>query len=270
MPAEWQPARGQRAPGLSWGPAESQTLAPRKRVLPWARPEHAASASRSQESGHVDVPARVTSLAPPDLRSPRPDPSCSGGDLPDSWWRRCRAQVAVRGRHPVLAGAASGYGFSPLASSLSPAWPAGGCCLPFVGASPLPGDRGRPAPRPPPLQEPQIQLRSQVLFLAVLGPWPLEARRALVASRGGQSWAVPVLRTSPPGPMCIPPALAASSENSPTARRSPQVRREGRASEPHAQTWGGAPQVWRWQVQRPWGRDRPDLLQKGGGGVRGG
>lgn len=58
----------------------------------------------------------------------------------------CRAQVAVRGRHPVLAGAASGYGFSPLASSLSPAWPAGGCCLPFVGASPLPGDRGRPAP----------------------------------------------------------------------------------------------------------------------------
>lgn len=164
----------------------------------------------------------------------------------------CRAQVAVRGRHPVLAGAASGYGFSPLASSLSPAWPAGGCCLPFVGASPLPGDRGRTAPRPPPpLQEPQIQLRSQVLFLAVLGPWPLEARRALVASRGGQWWAVPVLRTSPPGPMCIPPALAASSENPPTARRSPQIRREGRASEPHAQTWGGAPQVWRWQVQRP-------------------
>lgn len=149
MPAEWQPARGQRAPGLSWGPAESQTLAPRKRVCPWARPEHAASASRSQESGHVDVPARVTSLAPQTAAPHAQIRPAAGGDLPDSWWRRCRAQVAVRGRHPVLAGAASGYGFSPLASSLSPAWPAGGCCLPFVGASPLPGDRGRPAPRPP-------------------------------------------------------------------------------------------------------------------------
>lgn len=133
------------------------------------------------------------------------------------------------------------------------------------------GQRPTCTPPPPsPLQEPQIQLRSQVLFLAVLGPWPLEARRALVASRGGQWWAVPVLRTSPPGPMCIPPALAACSENPPTARRSPQVRWEGRASEPHARTWGGAPQVWRWQVQRPWGGDRPDLLRKGGGrGVRG-
>lgn len=190
--------------------------------------------------------------------------------MPDSWWRRCRAQVAVGDVTPSWREqpAATGSRHSPPRCRLH--GPPGGAASPLWAPLLFPGTEADLHPAPPPLQEPQIQLRSQVLFLAVLGPWPLEARRALVASRGGQWWAVPVLRTSPPGPMCIPPALAACSENPPTARRSPQVRWEGRASEPHAQTWGGAPQVWRWQVQRPWGGDRPDLLRKGGGGVRGG